>query len=147
MKVLVVEDDAALVAALVRGLRGAGFGVDTAGDAAQAREMMAVSAYDLVVLDLGLPGIDGLTLLRSIRGRGLSIPVLVLTARGEVADRVAGLDAGADDYLLKPFAFPELLARIRALSDAGCHCCRRSCESPTSSSTPRDSRRVGASRC
>ena len=115
MKVLVVEDDAALVAALVRGLRGAGFGVDTAGDAAQAREMMAVSAYDLVVLDLGLPGIDGLTLLRSIRGRGLSIPVLVLTARGEVADRVAGLDAGADDYLLKPFAFPELLARIRAL--------------------------------
>src|SRR4029077_8891076 len=89
MKVLVVEDDAALVAALVRGLRGAGFGVDTAGDVTQARELMAVSAYDLVVLDLGLPGIDGLTLLRSIRERGLSIPVLVLTARGEVADRVA----------------------------------------------------------
>ena len=74
MKVLVVEDDAALVAALVRGLRGAGFGVDTAGDAAQAREMMAVSAYDLVVLDLGLPGIDGLTLLRSIRGEGSRSP-------------------------------------------------------------------------
>jgi DNA-binding response OmpR family regulator len=119
MKLLVVEDDAALVAALTRGLRGAGFGVDAAIDAEQARELMSVGEYDLVLLDLGLPGIDGLALLRSIRDRALSIPVLVLTARGEVADRVAGLDAGADDYLLKPFAFPELLARIRALSRRG----------------------------
>jgi DNA-binding response OmpR family regulator len=119
MKLLVVEDDAALVAALVRGLRGAGFGVDVAGDAEQARELMGVGEYDLVLLDLGLPGVDGLTLLRSLRERELTVPVLVLTARGEVADRVAGLDAGADDYLLKPFAFPELLARIRALSRRG----------------------------
>jgi DNA-binding response OmpR family regulator len=119
MKLLVVEDDAALVAALVRGLRGAGFGVDVAGDAEQARELMGLGEYDLVLLDLGLPGVDGLTLLRSLRERELTVPVLVLTARGEVADRVAGLDAGADDYLLKPFAFPELLARIRALSRRG----------------------------
>jgi DNA-binding response OmpR family regulator len=119
MKLLVVEDDAALVAALTRGLRGAGFGVDAAADAEHARELMSVGEYDLVLLDLGLPSVDGLTLLRSIRDRELSIPVLVLTARGEVADRVAGLDAGADDYLIKPFAFPELLARIRALSRRG----------------------------
>jgi DNA-binding response OmpR family regulator len=119
MKLLVVEDDAALVAALVLGLRGAGFGVDVAGDAEQARELMGVGEYDLVLLDLGLPGVDGLTLLRSLRERELTVPLLVLTARGEVADRVAGLDAGADDYLLKPFAFPELLARIRALSRRG----------------------------
>jgi DNA-binding response OmpR family regulator len=119
MRLLLVEDDAALVAALVRGFRGAGLGVDTARSAEEALEQLGLAEYDLLVLDLGLPGIDGLALLRYLRDRQLGVPVLVLTARGDVTDRVAGLDAGADDYLLKPFAFPELLARMRALLRRG----------------------------
>ena len=119
MRLLVVEDDPALVAALARGLRSAGFAVDTAGSAAECLALLRLGEHDLLVLDLGLPDVDGLTLLRHIRERGLPIPVLVLTARGDIADRVAGLDAGADDYLQKPFAFPELLARLRALLRRG----------------------------
>jgi DNA-binding response OmpR family regulator len=115
VRLLVVEDDAGLVTALHRGLAGQGFAVDDARSAEAALDLLGVNPYDLVVLDLGLPGADGLALLRVLRERGNPIPVLILTARSEIADRVAGLDTGADDYLQKPFAFPELLARIRAL--------------------------------
>jgi len=115
MRLLVVEDDAALSVALSRGLSAHGYAVDRAETAERAHELMRLNPYDLVALDLGLPGMDGVAFLRGLRGRGDAIPVLVLTARGQVADRVAGLDAGADDYLLKPFAFPELVARVRAL--------------------------------
>ena len=119
VRLLLVEDDAALVAAMTRGLRGAGFAVDTAASADECLRLVRLSEYDVLVLDLGLPDADGLTLLRLLRERELAAPVLVLTARGDVSDRVAGLDAGADDYLQKPFAFPELLARLRALLRRG----------------------------
>ena len=119
MKLLLVEDDAALIAAVARGLRGAGFAVDTAGSADECLALLRLGDYDVLVLDLGLPDLDGLTLLHRLRDRKLAAPVLVLTARGGITDRVAGLDAGADDYLQKPFAFPELLARLRALLRRG----------------------------
>lgn len=119
MRILVVEDDAALITALERGLRDAGFAVDLAANAEDAIDLLAINPFDAMILDLGLPGADGLTLLGLLRERGLGLPVLVLTARGELEDRVAGLDAGADDYLRKPFAFPELLARLRALLRRG----------------------------
>jgi DNA-binding response OmpR family regulator len=119
MRILVVEDDVALIAALTRGLRDGGFAVDCAGSAEEAIERLGIDPYDAVILDLGLPGADGLTLLGVVRERGLALPVLVLTARGGLDDRVAGLDAGADDYLQKPFAFAELLARLRALLRRG----------------------------
>ena len=115
VRLLVVEDDAGLVTALRRGLGTHGFAVDDATSAERALELIQENPYDLVVLDLGLPGADGLTFLRFLRERRDATPVLVLTARSAVADRVAGLDAGADDYLQKPFAFPELVARARAL--------------------------------
>jgi DNA-binding response OmpR family regulator len=115
MRLLVVEDDSGLVAALQEGLRGRGFAVDHTASAERALDLLRVNPYDLVTLDLGLPGMDGMAMLRALRANGNAIPVLVLTARGEVVDRVGGLDAGADDYLQKPFAFAELLARIRAL--------------------------------
>ena len=115
MRVLLVEDNAELVALLVKGLARNGFAadsVDTAGDAAHA---LAAMRYAAVVLDLGLPDEDGLSLLRGLRSRGDSTPVLVLTARDGVSDRVNGLRAGADDYLVKPFAMEELVARLQAL--------------------------------
>jgi two-component system, OmpR family, response regulator len=115
MRLLVVEDDTALARALRDGLTAHGFAVDAVGSAAAARVMLKDNPYECLVLDLGLPDEDGLTLLRDLRNRGDAIPALVLTARGAIADRVAGLNAGADDYVLKPFAFPELVARIRAL--------------------------------
>ncbi len=115
MRLLVVEDDPGLRAALADGLRRAGYALDDAASAEAALGRLGVDAYDLLLLDLGLPGADGLTLLRLIRERGFTLPVLVVTARGALEDRVTGLDAGADDYLPKPFAFPELLARVRAL--------------------------------
>jgi DNA-binding response OmpR family regulator len=115
MRLLVVEDNSALRAAVVDGLREARYAVDDVASAEDALMRLAQDPYDLLVLDLGLPGADGLTLLGTIRGRGLSVPVLVLTARGALEDRVTGLDAGADDYLAKPFAFAELIARVRAL--------------------------------
>jgi two-component system copper resistance phosphate regulon response regulator CusR len=115
MRLLVVEDDLPLVTALREGLAARGFAVDRAGTAERALDLQRLNSYDLIVLDLGLPGMDGLGLLKCLRGGGCAIPVLILTARGEIADRVAGLDGGADDYLQKPFAFPELVARVRAL--------------------------------
>ncbi len=119
MRLLVVEDDPGLARALRQGLAGRAFAVDVAGTVAAAAALVAEHAYDCVVLDLGLPDEDGIALLRRLRARGAPVPVLVLTARGGVAERVAGLDAGADDYLAKPFAFPELVARIHALLRRG----------------------------
>ena len=119
MRLLVVEDDRALVAALYDGLTAHGFAVDCVRSAECALDAFGINPYDLLVLDLGLPGNDGLTLLRKLRQRQDPIPVLILTARGALSDRVAGLDGGADDYVQKPFAFPELVARIRALLRRG----------------------------
>jgi len=119
MRLLVVEDDRALAAALQDGLPGQGFAVDHARSAEEALDLVGLHPYDAAVLDLGLPGADGLSVVRTLRGRGDPLPILILTARGRVADRVAGLDAGADDYLPKPFAFPELVARLRALLRRG----------------------------
>jgi DNA-binding response OmpR family regulator len=115
MRVLVVEDDAAIRGFLVRGLTEEGFAVDQAADGLEGQFKAADPCYDLILLDLMLPRGDGLTLLQAIRSGGLTTPVLVLTARDAVSDRIRGLDSGADDYLVKPFAFDELLARIRAL--------------------------------
>jgi DNA-binding response OmpR family regulator len=115
MRLLVVEDESALAASLAKGLRQAAHAVDLAPTLAEARSRMAREHYDGVVLDLGLPDGSGLALAREIRGGGNRVPILVLTARDSVHDRVAGLDAGADDYVVKPFALEEVLARLRAL--------------------------------
>ena len=113
--VLIVEDDEALGEMVRRGLEASGYTVRWELDGDAAFDAASGGVYDAVVLDLMLPGTDGLTVLRGLRRVGVVTPVLCLTARGETADRVAGLDAGADDYLVKPFAFAELLARLRAL--------------------------------
>lgn len=115
MKILVVDDDAAVRASLDRALRLEGYDVDVAGDGTTALRALALMQPDAVVLDLGLPDIDGLEVCRRLRSTGDDTPVLILTARDAVDDRVHGLDAGADDYLVKPFALAELLARLRAL--------------------------------
>ena len=119
MRLLVIEDDRALAAALRDGLTAQGFAVDVGARASEARQALSLTSYDGVVLDLGLPDEDGLPFLREMRKRNDATPVLVLTARDEVSDRVAGLNAGADDYMQKPFAFPELIARMRALLRRG----------------------------
>ncbi len=115
MRVLIVEDSQPLAEALARGLGAEGYACDLARDGERALAFLDGVDYDLVVLDLMLPGIDGLDVLRTIRGRDDATRVLVLSARDQVGDRVTALDAGADDYLVKPFAFDELLARLRAL--------------------------------
>jgi DNA-binding response OmpR family regulator len=115
MRALVIEDYPPLRIAITTALTGAGYAVDASGDGAEGDWLADASHYDVVILDLGLPEIDGLELLRRMRARGSQAHVLVVTARDQVADRCAGLDAGADDYLVKPFAIPELLARVRAL--------------------------------
>jgi len=115
MRILVVEDDPILGDVLSRSLRHAGYAVDTARDGKLADDLLSVHSFDLVVLDLGLPGVDGLEVLRRLRRRLSSAPVLILTARDEVEDRVAGLDLGADDYMVKPFKLAEFEARVRAL--------------------------------
>jgi DNA-binding response OmpR family regulator len=115
MRLLVVEDNSALRAAIVDGLRDAGYAVDAVAGAEDALARIRFDPYELLLLDLGLPGMDGLACLDVLRSEGHTLPVLVLTARGALEDRVTGLDAGADDYLVKPFAFSELLARVRAL--------------------------------
>ena len=116
VRLLVVEDDVKLAAAVGRGLRHAGYAVDVVGDGDEALRHAAVWDYDGIVLDVMLPGRGGLEVCSLLRERGCWAPVLVLTARGQVADRIRGLDAGADDYLAKPFDFGELLARLRALT-------------------------------
>jgi len=115
MRVLVAEDDDRLGDLLVRGLREHGYAVDLAADGEAAVYKAAVYEYDLLVLDIGLPKRDGFAVSAELRRRGSRVPILMLTARGAVQDRVAGLDAGADDYLTKPFDFDELYARVRAL--------------------------------
>jgi DNA-binding response OmpR family regulator len=115
MKILLVEDDPTLGEAVMLAARQAGFAVDWTRDGVQAESALGGYAYDAVLLDLGLPRREGLDLLRDLRKRGMTLPVMILTARDTVEDRVRGLDAGADDYLLKPFALDELLARLRAL--------------------------------
>jgi two-component system, OmpR family, response regulator len=119
MRVLVVEDEVKMAALLRRGLGESGLTVDIAIEGERAVEMAGASEYDAVVLDVMLPGIDGYETCRRLRRDGVWAPVLMLTARGAIEDRVAGLDGGADDYLVKPFAFAELLARLRALVRRG----------------------------
>jgi two-component system OmpR family response regulator len=115
MRLLVVEDDAALRQQLQAALQQAGFAVDVAADGIDGEHLGAVEAFDAVVLDLGLPGKDGLSVLKSWRAGGMSRPVLLLTARSSWQEKVLGIDAGADDYLAKPFQMEELVARLRAL--------------------------------
>jgi two-component system, OmpR family, response regulator len=115
MRLLLVEDDEMIAAAMQDGLRQAGYTVDWARDGREAELGLADTAYDLLLLDLGLPRKSGLDVLRSVRARSNPIPVLIVTARDAVSDRIEGLDAGADDYLVKPFDLDELAARVRAL--------------------------------
>jgi two-component system OmpR family response regulator len=116
MHVLLVEDDAILADGLTRVLHGHGIQVDVVGNGTLADQMLLGSEAHVVVLDIGLPGIDGFEVVRRLRARGSALPVLLLTARDAVEDRVRGLEMGADDYLVKPFATAELVARIRALA-------------------------------
>ena len=115
MRILLVEDEPAAAALLARGLRERSFAVDLAPDGLAAVEKAFVNSYDLILLDLLLPGIDGMAVCRQIRASGSAVPILMLTARVDTASRIQGLDSGADDYLAKPFDLDELLARIRAL--------------------------------
>ncbi len=115
MRILVVEDDQKLAAELQLLLRNAGYHPDVVHDGPGAWEAAYVENFDLIILDIGLPGIDGLQVLRNLRNDNIDTPVMLLTARGELDDKIIGLDSGADDYLAKPFATSELLARVRAL--------------------------------
>ena len=115
MRILVIEDEARITEILQEALTRAGFTVDSAIRCAEARDALSLTAYDAAVLDLGLPDGDGRTLLAELQSSRNKVPVLVLTARDAVEDRVSGLDAGADDYLVKPFATAEVIARVRAL--------------------------------
>jgi len=115
MRVLIVEDDETIASFVVKGLREAGFAADHAPDGQKGLELALAQPYDAAVVDLMLPGLDGLGLIRTLRERGIRTPVLILSARRSVDDRVKGLETGGDDYLTKPFAFAELLARVQAL--------------------------------
>ena len=115
MRILLIEDDAMIGKAVRRGLADAGFAVDWVTDGRAAELALANDVYDLAVLDLGLPKKDGMAILASMRSMGNAMPVLIASARDAVRDRIAGLEAGADDYVLKPFDFDELVARVRAL--------------------------------
>ena len=115
MHLLVAEDDPQLGVMIARGLRERSYAIDLVSDGPRALDAALLGEYDAVILDIMLPGLDGVEIARTLRARGSHIPILMLTARDTVADRVTGLDAGADDYLVKPFAFDELLARLRAL--------------------------------
>lgn len=115
MRLLLVEDDLMVASGIKLGLADAGYTVDWVGSAERAEQALDKDSFDAAILDIGLPGEDGLALTRHIRERGLTLPVLILTARDALHDRVQGLDLGADDYMVKPFELPELLARLRAL--------------------------------
>ncbi|HET7565858.1 MAG TPA: response regulator transcription factor [Gemmatimonadaceae bacterium] len=119
MRILVVEDDPRLAGTLAKGLREQSYAVDIAPDGDRGVQLAVLNSYDAIVLDVMLPKRDGLEMCRTLRGRGSRVPVLMLTARDTVQDKITGLDAGADDYLTKPFAFGELLARLRALLRRG----------------------------
>jgi two-component system, OmpR family, copper resistance phosphate regulon response regulator CusR len=119
-RILIAEDEARLVSFLEKGLRANGYVTTAVGDGPSALAMARDEDFDLLVLDIGLPGLDGLTVLRTLRSQGRRMPILILSARDEVADKVDGLEGGADDYVTKPFRFEELLARVRVrLRDAG----------------------------
>lgn len=113
-RILIVEDEPRIASFLQKGLRARGFETAVVADGTAASVAANDDAFDLVLLDVGLPGKDGLTVLREVRGRGQRLPIILLTARDEVSDRIVGLDGGADDYVAKPFSFEELLARVRA---------------------------------
>jgi len=115
MRLLIVEDDSKIASFIKKGLEEAGFSVEVAGDGMTGLEMALQEEFDLFIIDLMLPGLDGFSLIEEMRKRGLSAPILVLSAKRAVEDRVRGLEIGSDDYLTKPFAFEELLARVRAL--------------------------------
>lgn len=115
VRLLVVEDDPKLARVIARGLREEAYAVDVSGDGRDAIAQAAINSYDAIILDIMLPGADGLAVCKELRGRAIKTPILMLTARDAIADRIAGLDTGADDYLTKPFDFGELLARLRAL--------------------------------
>ena len=115
MRLLLVEDDVMVASGIKLGLSDAGYAVDWVGSAERALEVTARESFDLAVIDVGLPGLDGLGLTQTLRKNGHTMPVLILTARDALEDRVQGLDKGADDYMVKPFELPELLARLRAL--------------------------------
>jgi two-component system OmpR family response regulator len=116
MRILIAEDDSIIADGLCRTLRGNGFAVDRAASGVDADTALMVNNYDLLILDLGLPKMPGLEVLKRLRGRGSVVPVLILTALDGTGDRVRGLDLGADDYMVKPFELPELEARVRALT-------------------------------
>jgi DNA-binding response OmpR family regulator len=126
MRILVAEDYLPIQKAVAKGLREAGYAVDVTGDGAEGLWYAQNNDYDVIILDLMLPNMDGLTILKRLRVEGRPAHVLVLTARDRVADRVEGLDLGADDYLTKPFAFEELLARVRALARRA-YCAKNPC--------------------
>ncbi len=115
MRVLIVEDDRRLCGIIKRGLMEEGYAVDTAYDSEEGEYLAETTPYDIIILDIMLPMKDGIETCQELRQKRINIPILMLTAKDTVEDRVKGLDAGADDYLVKPFAFNELLARIRAL--------------------------------
>ena len=119
MRILVVEDERKIAEALKKGLEAAGYQAVTATTGEEGFFSLSTEPFDLILLDLMLPGRDGIDILKAVRQKGFQLPVLILTGRDTVTDRVLGLDSGADDYLVKPFAFPELLARIRLLMRRG----------------------------
>lgn len=121
MRILVVEDDKKIASFLVKGLKQSGFAVDHCADGEQGLLLAGTVSYDAAVVDLMLPKLDGLSLLRQLRAQGVRLPIIILSARATVDDRVQGLQAGGDDYLTKPFAFSELLARIQALLRRASH--------------------------
>lgn len=116
MRILIAEDDPIIADGLCRSLRGSGYAVDRAANGIDADTALMANTYDLLILDLGLPKMSGLDVLKRLRGRGNALPVLILTALDGTSDRVRGLDLGADDYMVKPFELPELEARVRALT-------------------------------
>ena len=119
MRILIAEDDQVLADGLLRSLRNAGYAIDQVGSGSEADAALTSHEFDLLILDLGLPKMHGLEVLRKLRARGSSVPVLILTAADSVEQRVRGLDVGADDYMAKPFSLQELEARVRALTRRG----------------------------
>jgi len=115
MRILLIEDDRAIASFVVKGLKEAGFAVDHADDGEQGLDLAVTAPYDVMIIDLMLPGRDGFSIIEALRGSGIHTPIIILSAKRSVDDRVRGLETGGDDYLVKPFAFTELLARIQAL--------------------------------